>query len=359
LWDNGVERAGDIAEAVQRLEGARGTIGSGLVDAAWSMELSTARATLASHGTGFFKIFSGDWRNANRLVRTVLTNPNQPLDETLSQLDALAEGQAARRAIENDETFARSAFGGDWRGDRSASTALFALVEWMRSLKGLGAEPRIVAAKRPDRDEIGMRLTRTEALLGEVLPVIDTLWCDLPSQEVIFGDALTAERADLSALLGTVSEFHAADQASTSVAVKVPTDLNLRLETLDDLAEGQRRAANISDNESLGQSAFDTSWRAHESAWAVLSSVADWIEKIATSVCWPVGSSTAKHWCRSPTRSKVTVRFLSPIPERCWVICSATLPSLLAIQIWQRCHSPSCASGLRSGLPTASNCPNG
>jgi hypothetical protein len=238
LWDNGVERAGDIAEAVQRLEGARGTIGSGLVDAAWSMELSTARATLASHGTGFFKIFSGDWRNANRLVRTVLTNPNQPLDETLSQLDALAEGQAARRAIENDETFARSAFGGDWRGDRSASTALFALVEWMRSLKGLGAEPRIVAAKRPDRDEIGMRLTRTEALLGEVLPVIDTLWCDLPSQEVIFGDALTAERADLSALLGTVSEFHAADQASTSVAVKVPTDLNLRLETLDDLAEG-------------------------------------------------------------------------------------------------------------------------
>ncbi|WDF72263.1 DUF3320 domain-containing protein [Novosphingobium sp. KACC 22771] len=277
LWDNGVEHAGDIAEAVQRLEASRSVIGSGLVDAAWSMELGTARATLASHGTGFFKIFSSNWRNANRLVRSVLTNPDQPLDETLSQLDALAEGQTARRAIESDETFARSAFGGDWRGDRSASTALFALVEWMRSLKGLGAEPRIVAAKRPDRDEIGMRLARTEALLAEVFPVIEMLWSDLPSQELMFGDALTAERADLSALQGSVSDFNAADQASAIVALEVPADLNLRLETLDDLAEGQRCAASLDDNESLGQSAFDLSWQGRASAWADLSSMADWI----------------------------------------------------------------------------------
>jgi hypothetical protein len=136
LWDTGVERAGDLAEAVERLEQAREAIGDGLTEAAWSMDLSATRAVLSSHGTGFFKIFSGEWRQANRLVRTVISYPEQPLDDTLAQLDALAKGQKAQKTIEEEDAFARSAFGADWRGDRSNSAGLIGLVEWMRSLKG-------------------------------------------------------------------------------------------------------------------------------------------------------------------------------------------------------------------------------
>ena len=149
LWDTGVERAADVAAAVAQLETARTSIETALTDAAWDMDLSHARGVLASHGSGFLKIFSGEWRRANRLVRSVLTHPDAPLDETLAALDALARGRAARRTIEDEAAFAATAFASDWRGDRSSSAPLLALTEWMRSLKGLGAEPRLIAAKRP------------------------------------------------------------------------------------------------------------------------------------------------------------------------------------------------------------------
>jgi hypothetical protein len=83
LWDNGVERAADLAEAVASLEKARTGVGDGLSDAAWTMDLSGARSVLASHGAGFFKIFSGEWRAANRLVKSVLSSPDATLADIL------------------------------------------------------------------------------------------------------------------------------------------------------------------------------------------------------------------------------------------------------------------------------------
>lgn len=278
LWDTGVERAADLAEAMQKLEGARAAIGGGLAEVAWTMDLASARATLASHGTGFFKIFSGEWRKANRLVRTVLSDPNQSLDDTLVQLDALAQGQAARRAIESDESFGRSAFGGDWRGDRSSSASLLALVEWMRSLKGLGAEPRIVAARRPDTDVIASRISRTDAALGDVLPLTEMLWDELPTRELLFGDALTVERADVASLLDRAGGFHEADRATAAITVDVPADLAVRLSLLDDVSEGQRCAAALVENAILGREAFGDAWVAEASDWPALRAVSAWID---------------------------------------------------------------------------------
>jgi very-short-patch-repair endonuclease len=278
LWDSGVERAADLADAVQRLEAARHAIGDGLTEAAWSMDLASSRATLASHGTGLFKIFSGEWRKANRLVRTVLASPDQELDETLVQLDALSQGQAARSALQADEGFGRSAFGGDWRGDRSTSAGLQALVEWMRSLKGLGAEPRIVAAKRPDRDAISLRMARCEALLAEILPLLELLWDELPAREPIFADALSAERAAIDTLIHEITPIREADVATASIAIKVPGDLPERLAALDDLVEGQQCAAALVAGDPLGRDAFGASWLGAESEWPALDRIAHWID---------------------------------------------------------------------------------
>ncbi|MFV0622684.1 DUF3320 domain-containing protein [Sphingomonas sp. ac-8] len=278
LWDSGVERAADLTQAVERLEGARAVIGTGLSDAAWSMDLAATRATLASHGTGVFRFLSGEWRKANRLVRTVLSDPSQPLDMTLAQLDALAQGQAAKRVIENDEAFGRSAFGGDWRGDRSSSTSLTTLVEWMRSLKGLGAEPRIVAANRPDRDVISARMIRVDALLNEVLPLVELLWDELPSRDLLFGHAPTAMRADTSPLIDVIAEFHHADRATAAIAAEVPADLSIRLAALGDLAEGQRLATVLLVGAPLGAEVFGEEWRGEASDWAALRTVSTWID---------------------------------------------------------------------------------
>ncbi len=163
VWEGGVERAGDLAAAVSTLESARAEIADELTDAAWPMDLAAARATLAAHGTGFFRVFSGEWRRANRLVKSVQTAPDMPLDGRLRLLDALARGQSALKRILDEDDFAKAAFSADWRGDRSASAPLQALVEWMRSLRGLGAEPRLIAGRTPMRSEIGEQSVRVHA----------------------------------------------------------------------------------------------------------------------------------------------------------------------------------------------------
>ncbi len=277
-WDGGVDRAADLADAVRTLEGVRAEVGTNLSDAAWTMDLASARTTLAAHGTGFFKLLSGEWRRAHRLVRSILKNPDQPLGETLAQLDALARGQTARRTIESEDGFGRSAFGSDWRGDRTGSTALIALVEWMRSLKDLGAEPRLVAAQRPDRDAIASRSARVEALLTEAKSSADRLWDELTARDQMFGDALTTERAEIAALLAAARHFHAADRATAEISLSVPHSLPERLAALDRLAEGQRLVDGLAAADALGRSAFDAAWRGRECDWSTLKQAAAWID---------------------------------------------------------------------------------
>jgi len=276
-WDGGLGRAEDLAGAVRSLEAARAEVGATLSDAAWTMDLAPARATLASHGTGLFKVFSGEWRRANRLVQSVTSDPAQPLDATLAQLDALARGQAARRTVDAEDAQGRALFGRDWRGDRSASAPLSALVEWVGTTAGLDAEPRQVAARRPDREAVLGRMARVEALLGDVAPAAQGLWDDLTDRGAAFGDAYGAERADLAALLAAVKPLHDAHRATFAVAMTVPDALPDRLALLSRLAEGRRLAAAIEAGEDLGRSAFGTAWAAADSPWPRLREAFDWL----------------------------------------------------------------------------------
>lgn len=197
MWDTGVERAGDLATTVARLEAARARIGGALSDAAWDADLTGTRSTLASHGTGLLRFLSGEWRRANRLVRSFLSSPDQPLDETLALLDALADGQSARREIEVEDALGRTAFGEHWRGARSASAPLGAIVEWMRSLRDLGAEPRLIAARRPDQPLVGEQAAAVRALVETAGRLCRRLWEGLADRrETTFGDAPGPDRAE-------------------------------------------------------------------------------------------------------------------------------------------------------------------
>jgi hypothetical protein len=158
LWNGGVERAGELAAAVGTLEEARAAVGVQVTEMAWDIDVAAARAVLAAKGTSFLRHLSGEWRQANRLVRSVVVTPTEPLPVLLALLDALGRGQAARKTIRDEDGFGRSAFGEDWRGDRSGSAPLVALVEWMRSLRGLGAEPRLIASRGPEKDDIAVRI---------------------------------------------------------------------------------------------------------------------------------------------------------------------------------------------------------
>lgn len=278
LWDSGVERAADLANAVEALAKARADIGVGLTEAAWAADLGEARRALASHGGGWFRFFSSEWRGANRIVRSFLTATKTPLDQQLAFLDALARGQAALAAIKDEADFGRSAFAADWRGDRSTAEPLHALVEWMRSLRGLGSEPRIIASRRPDRNRIGAASTRLSQLVQDVRRLFEALWQDLSvSRPVVFGSATDVAQADLSASLPALIAIRETHRTLEKICRHLDPDLASRLKSVRDLAAGQAALAIITQCGELGRLAYGSAWSSGESNWRLLHAAADWI----------------------------------------------------------------------------------
>ncbi len=277
-WDTETERAADVANAMATLESARAAIDGGLTDAAWTMDMSATRATLAAHGSGFFKLFSGEWRRANRLARSVLTRPDAPLEATLAILDALARGQSALAVVKEEDDFARLAFGRDWRGDRSASEPLIRLVDWMRSLKDTGASPRQIAARQPDRTAVGVASTRAGASVEAAATLLTAIHDDLwKASTVVFGQADDALAADLVATSTTVTRLHHADRISAEWMRDERPDLDLRRSRMVTLAEGQHAASAIAEAEPLGSAVFGDAWESARSDWTSLRSIAEWV----------------------------------------------------------------------------------
>lgn len=277
LWDEGVDRAGDLAEAIATLESAREATSAKFSDAAWSLDLRAARATIASHGGSLFRFFNGEWRRANKLIKSVLSGPKMPLAELLPLLDSLERGRQALAAIRSGDEFGDRAFGSDWRGDRSRAAPLLALVGWMRSLRGIGAEPRLIAARRPDKSGIALLskqvATLMTALREGMMRVASDLGMAVPA---VFGDMLPTA-ADLTPLAQLFSRIRDAEAACRSFMSPIPDHLAGRRTLLADLSRGQRAAQAVEAGAALGATACDTAWHGLNSDWAALREAADWI----------------------------------------------------------------------------------
>jgi very-short-patch-repair endonuclease len=279
LWNSGVERAADLAGAVRALEEARREIGAALSDAGWSADLAAARGVLAAHGSSFFRLFSGKWRAADRLVRSFLADPKTPLARQLALLDTLARGQAALKLIREDAEFGRSAFAGDWRGERSAAAPLTALVEWMRSLRGLGAEPRLIVSASPDRRRIADLTVTLTRDLDTLRTEVNRFWDEAGSgRRELFGSAEEPALADLAALAQACDVVGGAHRASLALRLQDEPSLAVRLRDLADLSKGQGRRAALVSADAQGRAAFGSRWRAEASDWTELSQATSWLE---------------------------------------------------------------------------------
>jgi very-short-patch-repair endonuclease len=278
LWDEGVDRAGDLAEVVAALEAARETTNAKISDAAWSLDLRAARATIASHGGSLFRLFSGEWRRADKLVKSVLTGPKVPLTELLPLLDALERGRQALSAIRAGDDFGRKAFGSDWRGERSHAAPLLALVTWMRSLRGIGAEPRLIAARRPDKTGIALLSKQVASLATTLRELLMRIASDLDATaQSVFGDTLLPTAADLSQLASLFANIRDAEMACRMFMTPVPEKIDGRRILLAALSSGQRAAQTVEIGNALGTSAFGVAWHGVNSDWQALRKAADWI----------------------------------------------------------------------------------
>lgn len=277
VWDHGVEQAGDLVDAVAALEQARKIIGDRLLDAAWSTEVSATRQALAVH-TGFFRHFNGSWRRANALARSIVSDPTMPTEQLVQLLDALIKGQAAAAKVREGEEFGRSAFGSEWRGERSQSVPMLALVEWMRTLRGLGAEPRLIASRLEQRSAVGDRAQRVRLLLQQVAPVLNGLWLDLGAAAPSFlSEAASAERATLEAFGARARQMVWSDDLLRQILLEVPAARSARLDLVRRLSFWQKLGEQIDRYDAHAKSAFGEAWQARRSDWDRLSAGADWI----------------------------------------------------------------------------------
>lgn len=279
VWDNGVEQAADLAEAVQTLERARTAIGDRLSDAAWTAEVAGARQALATN-TGLFKVFSGDYRKAVALARSLLRAPATPTAEIIELFDQLIKGQAAAARLREGDALGRAAFGSDWRGERSTAEPLLALAAWMRTLKGLGAEPRLIAGRLADRAAVGARAAQVLRLADDVKGTLGAFWHDLgPIAASLFEDVASPERAALLLVEARARNIVWADDVCRSVMRHVPALLEDRTNLLDKLAALQAAASVLRDRDELGRTVFAPLWAGPETDWGSLVTAVGWMQE--------------------------------------------------------------------------------
>nr|WP_315217944.1 DUF3320 domain-containing protein [uncultured Duganella sp.] len=279
VWDQGIEQAADLAEAVAIWETSRRALEVDIVDAAMEMDLSAARQFLAMHGTSILRIFSGDWRRSNTLVKSILKRPDVELPDKLNILDRLAKAQKALATIRNNDEFGRAAFGVDWRADRTSPAPLSALVEWMRSLRGLGAEPRLLAGKLPDRSAIGARADRLRQMAQEVRSLMLELWDALESERnALFPNALGVEDVSLTSMAEVAAKLASMYERCTETFERIPGSASAIQATLDNLILAQSALKVLDDGNELGRAAFDQAWLGKNSDWDFLRASGAWVK---------------------------------------------------------------------------------
>ncbi|MGJ7038880.1 very-short-patch-repair endonuclease [Shinella sp. BE166] len=276
IWERGLEQAGDLAEAVSSYRKIRSELSGKIADQAWDMDLIATRTAVAVHGDRLLKFASGDWRKAKALLKTLM--PEQPPAETVRLLDLLQKGKEARSSIKEGDSLGRSAFGADWRGEKTDPKPLENLVLWMRSLRGVGAEARTIASRLTDKSAVAARCEQVRALLDETRRQFLALWADLGDEaNALFPGAVDVDEVVLTQAVPALKEIVAAETALTEFLHRPLSDARERIATLDALAAAQDKKRSLEALDAIGNTAFGPLWRAGQSDWTKLAEVVAWV----------------------------------------------------------------------------------
>ena len=278
VWDHGIDQLADLVDAVGTLEEARIKAAKRLSDSAWTCDCIAALRSLASHGTSLFRFLSGDWRRANRTVRSLLLIPNLPLQEVLALLDILARGQRALAAVQTGDALGSSAFGAQWRGEKSNPATFRALLDWTRGLGQWAREIRSITSRTKDPSAIGIDTSCLKAIWDECHPLLDQTRIDLGSatNAVLSTDDFAV--TPLSRVTQSITEIWEIDVFCGEIMPDVPQAMTDRVLVLDNLKSWQDSDRKIADEASLGKTCFGEAWLGPQSQWADLNVAAAWID---------------------------------------------------------------------------------
>ncbi|NTG27195.1 DUF3320 domain-containing protein [Agrobacterium rhizogenes] len=281
IWERGLDQAADLAEAVSEFRRVRSELDGKVSDQAWETDLSQVRTAVAVHGKRFFKFLSGDWRKAKALLTTVMPSEYPP-DETVRLLDLLQKGKTARAVVKDGDGLGRSAFGADWRGEKSDPKPLENLVLWMRSLRGVGTEARLIAGRLSDKSAVAVRGEQVRGLYEETRTLMSALWSNLGDvASSMFSDAAGPEGVPLPQAMQFARDVSEADAVFLPLVKSIPDANGDRLAILKLLTFARVLKSKIESLESLGSSAFGTLWNGPSSEWSRLADIVEWISSNA------------------------------------------------------------------------------
>ncbi|CAI1063552.1 putative DNA helicase [Serratia plymuthica] len=278
VWEHGVEKAAELVESIASFRTSSEYLESKINEAAWGTDVLEARNILASH-TGIFRYLNGNWRKAKALVSSLLRERSLPIDQQVLLLDELIKAQGERKRILGENDFGHSAFGSDWRGEKSNSSSLMALVEWMRTLRGVGAEARLLASRLVDRESVKLRVQQLNQLLQQVRPQLDILWNAFgPSAEEHFSNQISVTRVSFTFIEQKIKKLIELDEQCARVMVKPSSDIGVRCQLVNRIIDLQKLITELRAETPLAESAFDIQWKELSSDWESLSQACYWLE---------------------------------------------------------------------------------
>lgn len=123
------------AAARRRLDGV-------LAPEGWEEDLTGVQREFAAHGNSWLRWLKGEYRAAVRRFRAVHVGPAPKLvSRRLAILEILAAGQRARGHIRAEDALGRSAFGSNWRGERSDWATLETIEIWEGGIQSANLPP--------------------------------------------------------------------------------------------------------------------------------------------------------------------------------------------------------------------------
>ncbi len=279
VWEHGVEQAAELVNNLHQLAELKNKIESAIFDIAWETDVIQARKDLAIH-TGLFRFTNSEWRRSRALVRSVIKDTAQPIQQQINLLDDLIKAQTLRKKIIEQNEFASKAFSHHWRGEESNSDSLRALVEWMGTLSDVGPEARSLASQLADRDSIRHLSNQLKETLEQAAVEFNQLWRAFgQSPEVYFENHYSIQRVSVGYMHAMAQKLERIDTVIRPL-LRHPVDkLSEKLSLVEHIMTCQQLKEKIDSYNELASKAFSDSWAKSNSDWQKLDLYYEWFEK--------------------------------------------------------------------------------
>ncbi|MBX3499986.1 MAG: DUF3320 domain-containing protein [Alphaproteobacteria bacterium] len=174
-WSRDLGRIRDLVETGTRHAEAQAGLADRVVEAAWSVDLSAARVSIASHGASWLRFLNGGYRQSMRLVRSVLkVDAPSSLGDRLRLIDDISSARRDLNTLRDSDALGREALAARWRREHTDWSVARAWLGWVEAGRSLSLpdELRMIAARLVGKSQLG---TDTERLASDLADLLERL----------------------------------------------------------------------------------------------------------------------------------------------------------------------------------------